>query len=77
MEKTDGVKNAFSPCIVGHDGSYVTEWSLIKDDEVYGIIRRSSSLNAVRSDHIFQYLHDQSPHFRRVFGAVNAVMSLN
>jgi GDPmannose 4,6-dehydratase len=38
--------------ITGQDGSYLTELLLKKDYEVHGIIRRSSSFNTGRIDHI-------------------------
>lgn len=43
--------------ISGQDGSYLAELLLSKDYEVHGIIRRSSSLNTHRIDHIFDKLH--------------------
>jgi len=39
--------------ITGQDGSYLTELLLKKDYEVHGIIRRSSSFNTFRIDHIY------------------------
>ena len=39
--------------ITGQDGSYLTELLLEKDYEVHGIIRRSSSFNTFRIDHIY------------------------
>ena len=39
--------------ITGQDGSYLAELLLEKDYKVYGIIRRSSSINTSRIDHIF------------------------
>jgi GDPmannose 4,6-dehydratase len=38
--------------ITGQDGSYLTELLLEKGYEVFGIIRRSSSLNTARIDHL-------------------------
>lgn len=43
--------------ISGQDGSYLAELLLEKGYEVHGIIRRSSSLNTARIDHIFSKLH--------------------
>jgi len=45
--------------ITGQDGSYLAEFLLSKGYEVHGIIRRSSSFNTKRIDHIFDklYLH--------------------
>jgi len=39
--------------ITGQDGSYLAELLLEKNYKVYGIIRRSSSINTSRIDHIF------------------------
>ena len=41
--------------ITGQDGSYLTELLLEKDYLVYGIIRRSSSINTKRIDHLFEH----------------------
>jgi GDPmannose 4,6-dehydratase len=46
-------KKAFITGITGQDGSYLAEILLEKDYEVYGMIRRSSSFNTARIDHIF------------------------
>jgi GDPmannose 4,6-dehydratase len=43
--------------ITGQDGSYMAELLLEKGYEVHGIIRRSSSFNTGRIDHIFDELH--------------------
>lgn len=43
--------------ITGQDGSYLAEKLLEKGHEVHGIIRRSSSFNTSRIDHIFDDLH--------------------
>ena len=45
--------------ITGQDGSYLSELLLEKGYEVHGSIRRSSSINTQRIDHIFDdlYLH--------------------
>jgi len=47
------VKKALITGITGQDGSYLTELLLEKDYEVHGIIRRSSSFNTGRIDHLF------------------------
>lgn len=41
----------------GQDGSYLAELLLSKDWEIHGVIRRSSSFNTGRIDHIFDRLH--------------------
>ena len=50
----DKMKNvALISGITGQDGSYLTELLLDKGYEVHGIIRRSSSFNTFRIDHIY------------------------
>ena len=44
--------------ITGQDGSYLTEFLLSKDYEVHGIIRRSSSFNTERIEHLYRDPHD-------------------
>jgi GDPmannose 4,6-dehydratase len=46
-------RKAFITGITGQDGSYLAEILLEKDYEVYGMVRRSSSFNTARVDHIF------------------------
>jgi GDPmannose 4,6-dehydratase len=46
-------RKAFVTGITGQDGSYLAEILLEKGYEVYGMIRRSSSFNTARIDHIF------------------------
>lgn len=45
--------------VTGQDGSYLTEFLLAKGYEVHGIIRRSSSFNTGRIEHIYKDRHDQ------------------
>jgi GDPmannose 4,6-dehydratase len=47
-------RKAFITGITGQDGSYLAEILLEKGYEVYGMIRRSSSFNTARIDHIFK-----------------------
>ena len=46
-------RKAFITGITGQDGSYLAEILLEKGYEVFGMIRRSSSFNTARIDHIF------------------------
>jgi GDPmannose 4,6-dehydratase len=46
-------RKAFITGITGQDGSYLAEILLERDYEVYGMIRRSSSFNTARIDHIY------------------------
>ena len=50
------MKKALISGITGQDGSYLAELLLEKGYEVHGIIRRSSSFNTGRVDHIFEQL---------------------
>jgi GDPmannose 4,6-dehydratase len=51
------MKKALITGITGQDGSYLTELLLKKGYEVHGIIRRSSSFNTGRIDHLYQDPH--------------------
>ena len=61
------MKKALVTGITGQDGSYLTELLLKKKYEVYGIIRRSSSFNTGRIDHLYKDPHDQ-PNLKLVHG---------
>jgi len=50
-------KKALITGITGQDGSYLAEFLLEKGYEVHGIIRRSSSFNTSRIDHLYQDPH--------------------
>lgn len=51
-------KRALLTGITGQDGSYLAELLLSKGYEVHGIIRRSSSFNTSRIDHIYRDRHE-------------------
>lgn len=51
------MKKALITGITGQDGSYLAELLLSKGYEVHGVIRRSSSFNTGRIDHIYQDPH--------------------
>jgi len=51
------MKKALITGITGQDGSYLTELLLDKGYEVHGIIRRASSFNTTRIDHLFKDFH--------------------
>jgi len=57
-------KKALITGITGQDGSYLTELLLDKGYEVYGLIRRSSSFNTDRIDHIYQDPHEKDLRLR-------------
>ena len=52
------MKRALITGITGQDGSYLAELLLDKGYEVHGLIRRSSTFNTERIDHIYQDPHD-------------------
>lgn len=51
-------KKAFITGITGQDGSYLAEMLLSKGYEVHGLIRRSSTFNTTRIDHIYIDPHE-------------------
>ena len=61
------MKKALITGITGQDGSYLAELLLAKGYEVYGIIRRSSSFNTGRIDHLYQDPHEH-PELRLIYG---------
>ena len=63
--------------ITGQDGSYLAELLLEKGYDVWGVIRRSSSFNTGRIDHIYQDPHDPDLRLRLVYGDLNDASSLN
>ena len=52
------MKRALITGITGQDGSYLAELLLSKGYEVHGLIRRSSTFNTSRIDHLYQDPHD-------------------
>ncbi len=58
MNEEAVMKKAFITGITGQDGSYLAELLLSKGYEVHGLIRRSSTFNTDRIDHLYQDVHD-------------------
>jgi len=52
------MRKAFITGITGQDGSYLAELLLSKKYEVHGIIRRASTFNTDRIDHLYHDIHD-------------------
>jgi GDPmannose 4,6-dehydratase len=71
------MKKALITGITGQDGSYLTELLLEKGYEVYGIVRRSSSFNTTRIEHLYQDPHEQNVRLRMGYGDLNDASSLN
>jgi GDPmannose 4,6-dehydratase len=63
--------------ITGQDGSYLAELLLEKGYEVWGVIRRSSSFNTGRVEHIYRDPHDQGTRLRLKYGDLNDASSLS
>ena len=71
------MKKALITGITGQDGSYLAELLLEKGYEVHGIIRRSSSFNTDRIDHLYQDPHAPGARLRLHYGDLNDASSLN
>jgi GDPmannose 4,6-dehydratase len=70
-------KKALITGITGQDGSYLTELLLAKGYDVYGVIRRASTFNTERIDHIYQDPHESGRRMRLLYGDLNDASSLN
>lgn len=70
-------KKALVTGITGQDGSYLAELLLKKGYEVWGTIRRSSSINTSRIDHIYQDPHLPDVRLRLCYADLNDSSSIN
>ena len=70
------MKKALITGITGQDGSYLTELLLGKGYEVHGIVRRSSSFNTGRLDHIYRDPHEAGIRMHLHYGDLNDASSL-
>ena len=78
MTKSDSPrKRALITGITGQDGSYLAELLLSKGYEVCGIVRRSSSFNTDRIDHIYQDPHEEDVRLSLVYGDLADSSSIN
>ena len=77
MSHLSQTKRALITGITGQDGSYLAELLLGKGYQVWGIIRRSSSFNTGRIDHIYQDPHEPNPKLRLIHGDLTDASSLN
>jgi len=62
------MKKAFVTGITGQDGSYLTEFLLSKEYEVHGLIRRASTFNTSRIDHLYVDPHQPGAKLLLYFG---------
>jgi len=63
--------------ITGQDGAYLSEFLLKKKYLVYGLMRRSSTFNTFRIDHLYQDPHEKNVQLRLLYGDLNDASSLN
>lgn len=64
----DASRRAFITGITGQDGSYLAELLLHKGYQVHGLIRRASTFNTHRIEHLFQDPHSPEPRLRLHYG---------
>src|SRR5919112_5229505 len=69
-------KSALITGISGQDGSYLAELLLGKGYEVHGIIRRASSFNTGRIDHIYEDPHEPRPRLQLHYGDLTDAVAL-
>ena len=69
-------KRALITGISGQDGSYLAELLLEKDYEVHGIVRRSSSFNTDRIDHLYHDPHEQGVRLFTHYGDLSDSVAL-
>src|SRR5215207_2700474 len=74
--RTLKVKKALITGITGQDGSYLAELLLEKGYEVHGIIRRASTFNTERLDHLYVDPHERSARLFLHYGDLNDASSL-
>jgi GDPmannose 4,6-dehydratase len=70
-------KRALITGITGQDGSFLAELLLDKGYEVYGLIRRSSTFNTERIEHLYQDPHEPDTRLRMFYGDLSDSSSLN
>ena len=71
------MKKALISGITGQDGSYLTELLIQKGYEVHGIIRRASSFNTSRIDHLYQDQLEGNPQMILHYGDLTDSSNLN
>ena len=70
-------KTALITGITGQDGSYLAELLISKGYEVHGVIRRSSTFNTGRIDHIYQDPHEIGPGLYLHYGDLTGAEELS
>ncbi|MBI5309973.1 MAG: GDP-mannose 4,6-dehydratase [Actinobacteria bacterium] len=74
---SDTPKKALITGITGQDGSYLAELLLEKGYEVHGIVRRASTFNTGRIDHLYRDPHEENVKLFLHFADLNDASSLN
>ena len=64
------MKRALITGVTGQDGSYLAELLLEKGYEVHGLIRRSSTFNTSRIEHLYTDPHDVESRFKLHYGDI-------
>jgi GDPmannose 4,6-dehydratase len=70
------MKRALITGVTGQDGSYLAELLLGKGYEVHGVVRRSSTFNTERIDHVYRDPHEAGVRFFLHYGDLNDGSSL-
>ena len=65
------MKSALITGITGQDGSYLSELLLSKGYQVHGVVRRSSSFNTGRIDHLYSDPHEHNNRLILHYGDLN------
>ena len=63
--------------VTGQDGSYLAEFLLKKNYLVHGVVRRSSSFNTGRIDHLYQDPHEKNRKLILHYGDVTDAISVS
>ncbi len=67
---SNSIKKALITGITGQDGSYLSEFLLDKGYEVHGLVRRASTFNTERIEHLYKDPHIQDARLRLHYGDV-------
>ena len=68
-------KTALITGITGQDGSYLAEFLLGKGYEVHGVIRRSSTFNTQRIEHLYKDFHEEDAKLFLHYGDLERLQS--
>lgn len=71
------MKKALITGITGQDGSYLAELLLEKGYEVYGLIRRSSTFNTSRIEHLYQDPHEKNVRLHLIYADLSDGSNIN